>query len=69
MVEGWFGGIKYDRVPAAAELHEAHLDLIEVNAAVNSQVRLLRVGLAVLVKTGPAVLLLLDWLKVSVGLL
>ncbi len=37
VVEGWFGGIKYDRVPAAAELHEAELDLIEVNAAVNSQ--------------------------------
>jgi len=39
VVEGWFGGIKYDRVPAAAELHAAELDLIEVNAAVNSQVK------------------------------
>ncbi|DBB05302.1 TPA: hypothetical protein ACH3X3_010532 [Trebouxia sp. C0006] len=37
VVEGWFGGIKYGRVPAAAELHAAELELIEVNAAVNSQ--------------------------------
>ncbi len=39
VVEGWFGGIKYGRVPAAAELHAAELELIEVNAAVNSQVK------------------------------
>lgn len=69
MVEGWFGGIKYDRVPAAAELHESHLDLIEVNAAVNSQVRLLRLGLSVSVTTRPEVLLLLDWCNVNAGLL
>ena len=35
VVEGWFGGVKYDRVPAAAELNEAQLDLIQVNAAVH----------------------------------
>lgn len=40
VVQGWFGGIKYDRVPAAAELHAAELELIKVNAAVNSQVNL-----------------------------
>jgi len=39
VVEGWFGGIKYDRVPAAAKLHATELELIEVNAAVNSQVK------------------------------
>ena len=38
VVEGWFGGIKFDRVPSAAELNQAQLELIEVNAAINSQV-------------------------------
>ena len=38
-MEGWFGGIKYDRVPKVAELDQAQLELIEVNAAINSQVR------------------------------
>lgn len=42
MVEGWFGGLKYDRVPAAAELNQDQLQLIEVNAAINSQVCSLR---------------------------
>ncbi|KAL3147298.1 hypothetical protein ABBQ32_002786 [Trebouxia sp. C0010 RCD-2024] len=37
VVEGWFGGLKYDRVPAAAELNQDQLQLIEVNAAINSQ--------------------------------
>lgn len=39
VVEGWFGGIKYDRVPKVAELDQAQLELIEVNAAINSQVQ------------------------------
>ena len=38
VVEGWFGGIKYDHVPKVAELDRAQLELIEVNAAINSQV-------------------------------
>ena len=42
VVEGWFGGTKYDRVPAAAELNEDQVALIEVNAAINSQVRYLQ---------------------------
>ena len=37
VVEGWFGGVKYNRVPAAAELDQEQLQLIEVNAAINSQ--------------------------------
>ena len=37
VVEGWFGGIKYDRVPAANELPAADLELIKANAAINSQ--------------------------------
>ena len=41
VVEGWFGGAKHDKVPAAAELNEGHLELIKVNAAINSQVRYL----------------------------
>ena len=38
VVEGWFGGVKYDRVPTAAELNQDHLELIKINAAINSQV-------------------------------
>ena len=38
VVEGWFGGTKYDRVPKVAELNQEQLELIEVNAAINSQV-------------------------------
>ena len=37
VVEGWFGAVKYDRVPAASELPAADLELIKANAAINSQ--------------------------------
>ena len=36
VVEGWFCGVKYDRVPAAKELPAAELDLIKANAAINA---------------------------------